>query len=293
VTHRRHATALAALPHRGRFGDPRPPALADLPLPPAAMPSRFGARPLKAWRYIGAFSPELMACVATVRIGRARQSFWAIWDRRHARLHERTAIIGGGGVRLGPASASVRAAGVRIDLVLREQAGIESVCRSGDAYVWTRKQGAVAVSGTVALPGRPPAHLHARAVIDDTAGYHERHTHWRWSAGVGRGRGGERVGWNLVAGVNDAPRGSERAVWIDGEPFEPGPVAFAPELSSVRFAEGGELRFEEWAAREDHTNLLLVRSSYRQPFGAFSGSLPGGVELATGFGVMEEHDARW
>ncbi len=91
VTHRRHAIALA-LPHRGRFGDARPAALTGLALPPSAMPGRFGSRPLKAWRYVGVFGPELMLCVATVRIGRARQSFWAVWDRRSARLHERTAL---------------------------------------------------------------------------------------------------------------------------------------------------------------------------------------------------------
>jgi hypothetical protein len=44
-------------------------------------------------------------------------------------------------------------------------------------------------------------------------------------------------------------------------------------------------------ARRD--NLLLVRSDYRQPFGTFSGALPPGLELASGFGVMEWHDARW
>ena len=42
------------------------------------MPARLGTRPLKAWRYIGVFGPELMICVAAVRIGPARQSFWAV-----------------------------------------------------------------------------------------------------------------------------------------------------------------------------------------------------------------------
>jgi hypothetical protein len=36
-----------------------------------------------------------------------------------------------------------------------------------------------------------------------------------------------------------------------------------------------------------------VRSRYRQPFGTFSGALPGGIELADGYGVMEEHDVWW
>src|SRR6201999_2415758 len=83
-----------------------------------------------------------------------RQSFWAVWDRRDGRLHERTAL-GRGGVLLGRGAASVNAGAVRIELVLAEQAGIECVCRSGDAYAWSRKQGGVAASGTVALPGRP------------------------------------------------------------------------------------------------------------------------------------------
>ena len=34
-------------------------------------------------------------------------------------------------------------------------------------------------------------------------------------------------------------------------------------------------------------------SDYRQPFGTFTGTLGGGVELAEGFGVMERHTARW
>src|SRR5436305_14956200 len=78
------------LPYRGKFGAPRPPALARLPLPPQAMPPRRGLRPLKVWRYVGAFSPGLMVCVGAVRIGPARQAFWAVWDREERRLHERT-----------------------------------------------------------------------------------------------------------------------------------------------------------------------------------------------------------
>ena len=55
----------------------------------------------------------------------------------------------------------------------------------------------------------------------------------------------------------------------------------------------GGLRFSEWSAREENRNLLLLRSRYRQPFGTFAGSLPGGGELAEGYGVMEEHEAWW
>jgi Protein of unknown function (DUF2804) len=292
VRPRPHATALLALPHRGRFGDPRPAALADVQLPPAAMPARMGTRPLKAWRYVGVFGPELMACVASVRLGRARQSFWAVWDRQHGRLYERTAL-GAAGVRLGPGTVSVRAGEVALELVLEERPGIECVCRSGDAYAWTRKQGGIAASGTVTVPGRPPIGVDAAAVIDDTAGYHERHTRWRWSAGVGHAADGRAVAWNLVEGVNDPPRGSERTVWVDGAAFEPPPVTFDDGLAGV-----AGLRFEPEATRERSERLLVVRSRYRQPFGSFHGTLPGvggadSIALADGLGVMEEHDAHW
>ncbi len=277
----------ASLPFRGPFGAERPGALDGLPLPPAPMPSHHRSRPLKAWRYVGVFGPELMACAALVRVGRARQSFWAVWDRRERRLYQGTSM-GAGGVALAPGYVGVHDARVEIELELSETAGIEAVCRSGSSYAWTRKQGGIAARGTVTIEGVPRT-LAARAVVDDTAGYYERHTSWCWSAGVGLRDDGRTLAWNLVRGVNDPPRESERTVWIDGEPVEAPPVRFASDLTAV-----DGLRFSPEATRERRENLLLVRSSYRQPFGTFSGELPGGFgKLAEGFGVMERHEAWW
>jgi hypothetical protein len=75
---------------------------------------------------------------------------------------------------------------------------------------------------------------------------------------------------------------------VDGEPHEVAAQPFATDLSAV-----GGLRFTEWCAREEHRNLLVMRSDYRQPFGSFAGELPGGLELESGYGVMEWHDVRW
>jgi hypothetical protein len=187
----------------------------------------------------------------------------------------------------------VRARDVEIDLTVAEGDGVESLHASGrDGYVWTRKQAGVPATGRVRVGDREYT-LDCEAAIDDTAGYHERHTRWRWSTGVGRATTGERVSWNLVTGVNDSPKDSERAVWVDGEPFEPQPVTFADDLSRITFSEGGTMHFEEWSAREDHRNLLVLRSSYRQPFGTFTGSFPRGLQLEQGFGVMEVHDVIW
>jgi Domain of unknown function (DUF2804), C-terminal len=250
------------------------------------MPSRHALRPLKAWRYVGVYGPEVMLCVASVRIGPARQSFWAVWDRVNGRLLERTRP-GRGGVTLAFGRVRIRERAVQLDLTLEESAGIETVARSGRSYAWTRKQGAVRACGLLAIDGVPRA-VDARAVIDDTAAYYRRHTAWRWAAGVGAAADGRFLAWNLVSGVNDAPSASERTVWVDGRPQEVEPVEFAPDLSRV-----GQLAFSAEAERARNDNLLLVRSSYRQPFGTFSGRLPGGTELASGYGVMESHDAVW
>jgi hypothetical protein len=172
----------------------------------------------------------------------------------------------------------------------------------GRSYVWTAKQAPVHVRGQVRLgggPGRPAGPTTQpdpglfsfngeHGFIDESAGYHARHTAWRWSAGVGRSGDGRVVAWNVVDGVHDAPEASERTVWIDGEPHEVEPQPFAPDLSRV-----GELAFERWSAREHSISLGLVHSRYVQPFGRFRGKLPGGLELASGYGVMEDHEVSW
>jgi hypothetical protein len=250
------------------------------------MPSRQGVRPLKQWRYVGVFGEQLMLCLGAVRIGPARQSFWAVWDRSQGQLHERTSL-GRGGVELSTGRARVADALVMVDLALEETDGIETVCASGDSYAWTRKQGGIQASGTVTIEGRRHE-LQAAAIIDDTAGYYTRHTRWYWSAGVGTAIDGRPVAWNLVDGVNDPPQHSERTVWVDGRPSETPPCQFAPDLGRV-----DALHFQAEATRERKENLGLIRSVYRQPFGTFSGELPGAGQLAEGYGVMEFHDVRW
>lgn len=251
-----------------------------------------GGRPLKRWRYIGAYDADVMACVCDVRIGPLPQRFWAVAERGRPIVTRTT--TGRGGVRIAGSRATVAADDVRIDLAVEESGGIETVHPSGGlaGAVWTRKQAGVPVHGVIEVGGRRHE-IDALGVVDDTAGRHERRTEWRWCAGAGRLADGRVVGWNLVTGLNDAPEGSERAVWVDGEAFEPAPVEIAEDLSSVSFADGGELRFTAWAERADRTNLIVLRSDYRQPFGEFAGTLPGGLELAEGRGVMEWHDARW
>jgi hypothetical protein len=176
---------------------------------------------------------------------------------------------------------------VRLRLALEPGAPVEVVSPHGRQYAWTRKQGGVAATGWIELAGERRT-LDLRAIVDESAGYHARHTAWRWSAGVGTATSGAAVAWNLVEGIHDAPEASERTVWVDGEPHQVEPLAFAADLSAV-----GGLRFSAEATRARSENLLLVRSDYEQPFGSFLGDLPIAGALREGWGVMERHDVRW
>ena len=274
-------------PYRGRFGAQRPPELQALRLPPEPMPPRYGMRPLKAWRYVGVYGPDVMLCAAVVRVGPARQTFWAVWDRNRQELRERTMLTPNGVVRLEYGRVFVSDETVEFDLTLAETDGVETVHPASAGYAWTRKQGGIDVTGTLTVAGRTTP-IAARAVIDDTAAYYERHTQWRWSAGVGESSEGQAIAWNLVEGVNDSLTASERTVWVDGVPHEAERLHFAEDLSRV-----GDLRFTAEAVRERNENRLLIRSRYRQPFGTFQGSLPGGIAVTNGYGVMEDHEVWW
>jgi hypothetical protein len=264
-----------------------------LPLPPEGMPGWRAGRPLKRWRYVGIYTPELMLCVGDARVGPVPQRFWAV-ALPGGQLRERT-TFGAGGVAFDGSAVRVEAAGVRIDLTLEESEGVETASPISDrgAYIWTRKQACVPVRGDVEIDGRRHAIDGDTGFIDDSAGYHARHTTWSWSAGIGATVDGRPLGWNLVTGLHDAVAASERTLWVAGEAIEMGPARFADDLSSIEIDGGGELRFEEWSRREHSTNALVMRSRYSQPFGTFSGTLPGNIQLAEGYGVMETHDVHW
>ena len=286
-----------------------------IPLPPGRMPLVRDRRPLKRWRYVGVYTAELMLCAGEAHVGGLPQRWWAL-ALPDGTLLERT-TLSRGGVRLTPSRVSVdaRAQGgphVSIELELGETAPVEVVSPHGRSYIWTAKRAPVHVRGQVRIeagPDAPEPRLFSfdgeHGFIDESAGYHARQTAWRWSAGVGRTGDGRTVAWNLVDGVHDAPEASERTVWIDGEPYEVEPQPFAGDLSRV-----GDLAFEPWAAREHSMSLGVVRSRYVQPFGTFSGTLPGAapsrgappfgaiphpatITLAEGYGVMEDHEVAW
>ena len=251
------------------------PARPALPLPPERMPAWRGGRPLKRWTWVGAFGPELMLCAAIARIGPATAAWWAVWDR--SELHERS-LRRAGGLVVTPSRVEVP--GV-MALSVGDGAAVEVVSPHGGQHIWTRKR-AVGVRGVVR--GREVELL---GLVDESAGYHARRTAWLWSAGAGVLASGAPVAWNLVDGLHDAAVGSERTLWVDGEPREVPPQPF-DGLDGV-----GGLRFAAEATRARRERLVLMSSDYEQPFGTFTGTVPGAGELRAGWGVMERHAVAW
>ena len=232
-----------------------------------------------------------MLCAARAEVGPLGQSFWILWDRERRRHHARTTLRPGqpraADGRAGDRDRLARAAGQpaarrlradRIDLPQRRRLGLDAQARRR------------ADRGHDRGP-RPALEIEGRGVDDESAGYHQRRTSWRWSAGIGSAADGRALAWNLVEGVNDPAERSERAIWVEGEPSEPAPVRF-DGLSGIDLAAGRRLEFASESAHARDENLLLFSSRYRHRFGSFSGHL-GGLELASGLGVMEEHDAVW
>ena len=299
------AAELARLPWREPGGE-RP----DLPLPPARMPLRYAGTWRKRWRYVAAFGERLMICGARVEVGPFGQTFWAILDRASGEVSENTHKLlpaergevwtersAGEPWELGSDGEGTRTCFESADLHGRLHFGeglwAESICpNDAGAHVWTRKR-ISEIRCDLHLPDGTHVKEPMRGIEDESAGYHPRRTEWYWSAGVGTATDGRLVGWNLVEGVNDPPTRSERGIWVVGEDSvaEPEPVSF-DGLESVAFASGARLSFAAEAERAASDNNLLVKYSYRQPFGSFTGSLDG-IDLAEGIGVMEHQKAVW
>lgn len=261
------------------------------------MPLVVGGRVRKRWRWQGAFGEQMMVFAADVRIGPLPARFWGILDRGSGTLVERSTR----GVPFRRPEVEFRGDDLVIgsdlacaNLSFGDSTPIEVFTPAGpgpDAYTWTRKRCGMPVEGEVAI-GTSIRPFEGRGVIDESAGYHDRHTSWHWSAGVGESVDGREVAWNLVEGINSSPEKSERTVWVDGLPREVEPVAFEG-LDAVTDRGGSRLAFVAEAERSKRESLPpLVSSEYRAPLGTFTGTV-GGIELRSGVGVMESHDATW
>ena len=261
----------------------------------------------KRWRYVGLFADEFFLCAARIQVGAFGQTFWCLVDREAPEgegFHERSTrrltgargeVFTEGGSIGGDRSECL----TRIEsealvgrLKFSDGGWVEHVSATDEGrYIWTRKRCGIPVEVDLRLENGRRIKTTARGIEDESLGYHPRDTTWMWSAGVGTSSDGQDVGWNLVTGINDPEQDSERAIWVDGKAHEPGPVQFNG-LDGITFKDGSNLAFVPEAERAHSERFLIVSSSYRAPFGSFTGSLDG-IVLDSALGVMEEHEAHW
>lgn len=165
----------------------------------------------------------------------------------------------------------------------------------------TVKAAGSAAAGWVRPGGAPPVELQdAGAWSDWTVGRQDRVTTWRWGAGAGRADDGRRVGVNVSTGMNEVGDG-EDLVWWEGRPHRLHLDRLGPtqEDAAGRWelgACGQRLLLEPAGVRRAHERLPLVTSSYVQPFGTWTGTLPdpsGTGRPVTLAGVAEDHLAVW
>lgn len=145
------------------------------------------------------------------------------------------------------------------------------------------------------------------ASIDWTLGYMTRETFWNWSSINATLDSGDKLGLNLVCGVNDTSF-TENAVWLNDrmvnmpltvfeydhhDVMKPWHIYSNPQMTNTAQV---DLHFTPRQTREDNTNALLIASHFSQLIGTYSGTitLPDQtITLDKVWGLAEDHYAKW
>ena len=265
------------------------------PVPPAGMPLLRGRRPLKRWRYVGLYGPDVMLCVGAARVGdRAAQLLGG--DRAgRPLLRAHDAVARRRASRRGLRRGRRRATRASSSSSRRSRATSRSRSSrpSGAHYIWTRKQ-LMRARGVLEAGGAPardrPGGLRRRQRRISRAPHR---------SGSGRPASGSRAAASASRGTSSPAsttrrQDSERTVWVDGRPAEAPPVDFAADLDSIESRDGSRAASSRSGARARTTRTCCCFAAATGSRSARSpGALPGGVELAEGYGVMEDHDVFW
>src|SRR5215207_691976 len=135
-----------------------------LPLPPERMASVRAGRPLKRWRYLGVYRPDLMLCVGDACVAGVTQRWWAV------ALPDGTLLEGRRGIEMSSGRAVVPGV-LELQLDDGDGDGVEVVSPHGRSYIWTRKSAPVHVRGHVSAGGQTWELDGDDGFVDESAGY--------------------------------------------------------------------------------------------------------------------------
>ena len=287
---------------------------------------------IKRWEYLGICNNDIIFGIAVVRLGYMCNLFAYLFDRRSARISEYNVITPGGGaatfegtsltgeitfesgktaVRMTSDSETITVEGsikseLSVSLSFRKYREplvcLTRVSLKGFSY--THKEAGIPVRGTIRHKGVSwdIQEEQSFGVRDYTLGYLARQTFWNWASGGGMDKEGNRIGFNLVQGVNETGF-TENAFWVNGRVVKTDVVDFRYDdldLLKPWHIESNDgrvrLQFLPEGKRSANIHAGLIVSKFHQPFGRFEGTLRDGdqvCELQNVSGFTEEHYAKW
>ncbi len=287
---------------------------------------------IKRWEYLGICNNDIIFGIAVVRLGYMCNLFAYLFDRRSARISEYNIITPGGGaatfegtsltgkitfesgktaVRMTSDSETITVEGsikgelsvslsfhkYREPLVCLTRVGLKG-------FNYTHKEAGIPVRGAIRHKGVSwdIQEEQSFGVRDYTLGYLARQTFWNWASGGGMDKEGNRIGFNLVQGVNETGF-TENVFWVNGRLVKIDVVDFRYDdldLLKPWHIESNDgrirLRFMPAGKRSANIHAALIVSKFHQPFGRFEGTLRDGdqiCELQNVSGFTEEHYAKW
>jgi len=278
----------------------------------------------KGWLYFGAFSERYMVGYAVADAGLVATGFVYVYDRHADTLVEEACTVPFGfahafapdwrqpwqlqrrgrkwSVRRHADGWHVSFEGRRIQLAVRiadGSQGLTALCTApGRTFHHTFKVGGL----SAAIEGRVDGHdiaTEAGATVDFSLGYPPRETQWNWVSLDGRSADGEHI---AVNGVAHFLNGFENALWCDGLVTPLAQMVFDYDASDwrqpwhIRSLDGAvDIVFTPEARRGEHLNVGVLASRFTQPCGRFDGQIitAQGARAVNGYGVVEEHWARW
>ena len=287
---------------------------------------------IKQWEYLGVCNNDLIFGIAVVRLGYMCNLFAYLFDRRTGRTSEYDLITPGGGaavfkgtsltgeihfksgktaVHLISNPETIKVEGIikgALSLNLsfhKVENPLVCVTRVGlKGFNYTHKEAGIPVRGTISHQGDSwniQEEL-SFGVRDYTLGYLARQTFWNWASGGGIDRAGNRIGFNLVQGINETGF-TENGFWVNGRLVKIDVVDFRyDDLDLLKpwdlhsYDGRVRLRFHPVGKRSANTNIGFLVSKFHQPFGRFEGTLQDGdhvFEMQKVSGFTEEHFAKW
>ncbi|MBU4217474.1 MAG: DUF2804 domain-containing protein [Actinobacteria bacterium] len=142
-------------------------------------------------------------------------------------------------------------------------------------------------------------------LMDVQKTYYPYHTFWKWATFGGYDRQGRMIAMNACRNfISDDEKYNENCTWVDGRitllpaaRFDFDENALMDPWSVVTTDGGLDVTFQPSGERHGKTNIGVVMSNFHQPFGEFTGKMPGPdsekIDIDGVFGLCEHHLARF